>query len=46
MQAVTMFLGEALCYLLFINERKKPEYKSDCIEASAKGYCCVIYYVD
>ncbi|CAD8062155.1 unnamed protein product [Paramecium sonneborni] len=44
MQAVTMFLGESLCILLFLNIKKKPEYKQECIEAAAKGVKTKINY--
>lgn len=38
MQATTMFLGESLCFILFIFAKRQTQYKSDCIEASAKGF--------
>lgn len=33
MQAVTMFMGESICMLLFLIAKKKPEYKAEAIEA-------------
>ncbi|CAD8069359.1 unnamed protein product [Paramecium sonneborni] len=44
MQATTMFLGESLCILLFLNVKKKPEYKQECIEAAAKGVKTKVNY--
>ncbi|CAD8151246.1 unnamed protein product [Paramecium pentaurelia] len=44
MQAVTMFLGESLCILLFLNIKKKPDYKQGCIEAAAKGLKTKVNY--
>ena len=38
MQAVTMFLGESLCILLFLNVKKSADYKDGCVEAETKGY--------
>ncbi|CAD8065849.1 unnamed protein product [Paramecium sonneborni] len=44
MQAVTFFFCESLCFLLFLNIKKKPYYKQKCREAAAKGLKTKVNY--